>query len=203
MALRGIMQSDPDQAFPMIEKMLSGTNSPKVKDRALFVLSQSHSAQAREIIAGVARGNANPDLQLQGDPLHRHDERRRTIGRFSPTSTKRSTDPAVKRAILRSFMTAGDKRAAVRRWPEVETDAGLRAEAVRQLGVMHASNELAQLYPDEPRSRQKQIILQSMFVGGDSDKLIELAKNETGSRAAQDRDPQPRHDEARRARAKR
>ena len=45
--------------------MLTGTNSPKVKDRALFVLSQSHSARAREIIAGVASGNANPDLQLR------------------------------------------------------------------------------------------------------------------------------------------
>src|SRR5262249_1720167 len=39
LALRGIMQSDPDQALPVIEKMLAGTNSPKVKDRALFVLS--------------------------------------------------------------------------------------------------------------------------------------------------------------------
>ena len=65
MALRGIMQSDPEQALPVIEKMLTGTNSPKVKDRALFVLSQSHSARAREIIAGVAKGNANPDLQLR------------------------------------------------------------------------------------------------------------------------------------------
>ena len=65
MALRGIMQSDPDQAMPIIEKMLAGASSPKVKDRALFVLSQSHVARARDIIAGVAKGNANPDLQLR------------------------------------------------------------------------------------------------------------------------------------------
>src|SRR6185436_19290628 len=65
MALRGIMQSDPDQAMPIIEKMLGAANSPKVKDRALFVLSQSRSARARDIIVGVAKGNANPDLQLR------------------------------------------------------------------------------------------------------------------------------------------
>src|SRR3954471_13125954 len=65
MALRGLMNSDPDQALPVLEKMLSSANSPKVKDRALFVLSQSHSAKAREIIAGVAKGNANPDLQMR------------------------------------------------------------------------------------------------------------------------------------------
>ena len=77
MALRGIMQSDPEQAYPIIEKMLAGTNSPKVKDRALFVLSQSRGARARDIIANVAKGNANPDLQLQGDPVSRHHERPR------------------------------------------------------------------------------------------------------------------------------
>src|SRR5437764_11943504 len=35
LALRAIMQNDPDQAIPIIEKMLSGTNSPKATDRAL------------------------------------------------------------------------------------------------------------------------------------------------------------------------
>ena len=176
MALRGIMQSDPEQALPVIEKMLTGTNSPKVKDRALFVLSQSHSARAREIIAGVAKGNANPDLQLRairyigimGGPDNRQ---------ILSDVYKSSNDPAVKRSILRSFMTAGDKDrlfAAAR----TETDPSLRGEAIRQLGVMHASSELAQLYTSEATVEQKKIILQSMFVGGDSDKLIELAKNE-------------------------
>ena len=36
MALRGIMQSDPEQALPVIEKMLTGANSPKVKDLSLI-----------------------------------------------------------------------------------------------------------------------------------------------------------------------
>src|SRR5581483_1866147 len=54
MALRGLMNSDPDQALPVLQKMLAGTNSPKVKDRALFVLSQSRSPKAREIITGIA-----------------------------------------------------------------------------------------------------------------------------------------------------
>src|ERR1700674_4377013 len=43
---------------------------------------------------------------------------------------------------------------------------------------MHASSELAQLYTSEATVEQKKTILQSMFVGGDSDKLIELAKGE-------------------------
>jgi tetratricopeptide (TPR) repeat protein len=176
MALRGIMQSDPEQALPVIEKMLTGTNSPKVKDRALFVLSQSHSARAREIIAGVAKGNANPDLQLRAiryiGIMGGQDNRQILADVY-----KTSNDPAVKRSILRSFMTSGDKDrlfAAARS----ETDASLRGEAIRQLGVMHASSELSQLYQSESAVELKKAILQSMFVGGDGDKLIELAKNE-------------------------
>jgi HEAT repeat protein len=176
MALRGIMQSDPDQAMPIIEKMLAGANSPKVKDRALFVLSQSHSARAREIIVGVAKGNANPDLQLRairyigimGGPDNRQ---------ILADVYRASSDPAVKRAILRSFMTANDKERLFTA-AKSETDTSLRAEAVRQLGVMHASGELSQLYQSEPSADVKKSILQAMFVGGDADKLIELAKGE-------------------------
>jgi hypothetical protein len=176
MALRGIMQSDPEQALPVIEKMLTGTNSPKVKDRALFVLSQSHSARAREIIAGVARGSANPDLQLRAiryiGIMGGQDNRQILSDVY-----KSSNDSAVKRSILRSFMTAGDKDRLFTA-AKSETDPGLRSEAIRQLGVMHASGELAQLYQSEASVEQKKSILQSMFVGGDSDKLIELAKGE-------------------------
>jgi tetratricopeptide (TPR) repeat protein len=176
MALRGIMQSDPEQALPVLEKMLTGTNSPKVKDRALFVLSQSHSARAREIIAGVAKGNANPDLQLRAIRyigIMGGTENRQILGDVY----KSTNDPAVKRSILRSFMTANDRERLFAA-AKSETDASLRGEAIRQLGVIHASSELAQLYQSESAIELKKSILQSMFVGGDSDKLIELAKNE-------------------------
>src|ERR1700687_1116313 len=66
LALRGIMQSDPDHAVPMIEQLLAGNSSVKVKENALFVLSQSRTARAREVITNVAKGAANHDLQLRG-----------------------------------------------------------------------------------------------------------------------------------------
>ena len=65
LALRGIMQSDPERALPMIEKVLAGNGSVKLRENALFVLSQSRTPKAREIIAGIAKGGANPDLQLR------------------------------------------------------------------------------------------------------------------------------------------
>ena len=73
LALRGLMNSDPDRAIPIIEQMLnSPSNSPKVKDRALFVLSQAGSARAREIMGNLAEGRLEPRPAAPGDPLSRH-----------------------------------------------------------------------------------------------------------------------------------
>jgi tetratricopeptide (TPR) repeat protein len=64
-ALNGIMASDPDRAIPMVEQLLTGSASPKLKERALFVLAQSASPRARTLLAEIAKGKGNPDLQLK------------------------------------------------------------------------------------------------------------------------------------------
>ncbi len=175
LALRGLMNSDPDQAVATVEKMLAGPNSPKVKERALFVLSQSRSPRARDIIAATAR-TGNPDLQLKairylgvmGGPENRQ---------LLADIYRSVNDPAVKRSILRSFMVAND-RDRLFAVAKTETDPSLRGEAVRQLGVMHAGAELGQLYQADSSAEVKKSILQAMFVGNDAAKLIELAKSE-------------------------
>ena len=65
LALRGIMQSDGEAAMPVIEKMLNGSANVRVKDRALFLVAQSRSPRAKEIVASVAKESGNPDLQRQ------------------------------------------------------------------------------------------------------------------------------------------
>jgi tetratricopeptide (TPR) repeat protein len=176
MALRGIMDSAPEEAYPIIEKMLAGANSPKVKDRALFVLSQGRGARARDIIANVAKGNANPDLQLRAirylGIMNGADNRQVLADVY-----KSSPDVSVKRAILRSFMVAGDRERLLS-VAKTESVPELRGEAVQQLGVMNAGAELNELYRTEATVDVKKRILQAMFVGNQSDKLIELAKGE-------------------------
>jgi HEAT repeat protein len=176
MALRGLMNSDPERAMPIIEQMLAGANSPKVKDRALFVLSQSGSSRARDIIGNVAKGGSNPDLQLRAihylGIMGGGDNRQVLADVY-----RASNDAAVKRAIIRSFMVSGD-RARLLSLAKTETTPELRGEAVQQLGVMGAHAELAELYATETSVDVKKRIIQAMFVGGSSDKLIELAKSE-------------------------
>ena len=176
MAMRGVMQADPERGVPMIEKLLSGTSSIKIKEQALFLLTQSRSSRAREIISNVAKGGSNPDLQLRAI---------RYVGMMGGTESRqilddayRSTpDPAVKRTIIRSFMTSND-RARLLALAKTEKDQALRGEAARQLGNMRAGAELSELYQSEQSVEVKKQILQGMFQGGFADKLIELAKGE-------------------------
>ena len=62
-AINGLMNSDPERAFPLLEKVLQGNQSPRVKERALFVLAQSGSPKARSIISSIARGQGDRALQ--------------------------------------------------------------------------------------------------------------------------------------------
>ncbi|MGZ8832363.1 MAG: HEAT repeat domain-containing protein, partial [Thermoanaerobaculia bacterium] len=51
-------------------------------------------------------------------------------------------------------------------------------DAVRQLGIIGARGELADLYNSETSVEIKKKIIQAMFIGGSSDRLGEIAKNE-------------------------
>jgi tetratricopeptide (TPR) repeat protein len=64
-ALNSVVKSDPDRGIPMVEQILKGTASPRMKERALFVLAQSASPRAKALLADVARGKGNPDMQLK------------------------------------------------------------------------------------------------------------------------------------------
>src|SRR3954462_6300297 len=69
LAINSLMNSDEERAIPMLQKILDSPNrSEKIKERALFVLSQSDSPQAQKVLSGVARGQAHPELQIKVIP---------------------------------------------------------------------------------------------------------------------------------------
>jgi HEAT repeat protein len=176
MALQGLQHSDPERAIPMLEGILKGTASPKLKGRALFVLAQSDSPRARTVLANVAKGNDLPDLQIRAIQylgIHGGSENRALLSEIYTASN----DVDIKRRVLRAFMVSGDKDRVMAAATGEKTPE-LRAEAVQQLGVMGAHAELAQLYQKETSVDVKRRILQAMFVGGDATRLIELAKSE-------------------------
>jgi hypothetical protein len=176
LAIRGLMNSDPESTMPLLEKVINGTGSPKEKSQALFVLAQSGSPQARDILAKIARGQTNPDLQRKAVEylgLFGGAQARQTLAEvYSSTS-----DVSVKRAILRAYMIGGD-RERIFAAAKGEKDESLRREAIRQLGLVHGTSELEQLYQAETSSEVRREILQAFFLAGDSSRLVRAAQGE-------------------------
>ena len=108
LALQGLMNSDPQRGVQMVEKRLAGTASPKDKAKMLFVLAQNGSPEAREVLLKIAQGQSNPELQRKAV------EYLGIFGGSRAASTLATIyastgDPAVKRAVIQSYMISGNR----------------------------------------------------------------------------------------------
>jgi len=177
MAVSAMAQSDPKEALPVLAKLLSSpTTSRRVKERSLFVLAQMGTPEAGTAIAEVARGNSSPELQRKAIQY---------LGVFGQPANRKilsevyasTTDNALRKQILNSFMVSGDK-ARVLEAARTEKDPALRSTAIRLLGVMNASAELGQMYTTATTAEEKKDILQALFVGGAIEPVAAAARGE-------------------------
>lgn len=193
LALNALQNTDPEQTIPILEKFLKSNRAPKLKERALFVLVQSRSPKAREVVAQIARGNYNPDLQLRAVKYLG------TFGGKDAAGTlaeiyQGSNDIDVKRSVLRGFMMSGDADRLFAA-AKSETNPELRREAIRQLAMAYrprsrssaeadtgrqkTADMLASLYSTEQSPEIKKEIVNSLFMQGSAKLLIDLARKET------------------------
>lgn len=176
MVLNGLMGSDSEKAVPVLEKVISGSSSTRVKERAIFVLSQSNSQPAMDILGRVARDSAHPELQgyaLRYLGIMGGDGSRKVLADVYAASR----DVKIKKSILKSYMISGD-RARLLALAKGEPDAELRGDAIRQLGILGARSELADLYNSETSIENKKNVIQAMFISGSADRLGEIARAE-------------------------
>jgi len=179
-ALNGLIGQQPDTVLPVLEKLMRGTGSPRLKDRALFVLTQSNTPQARKILSEVARGKGNPDLQVKavrylgmtGTPDARQELKE---------IYRQSTDERVKSSILSGFMLARATDVLVD-LARTEKDPQLRRNAIHQLGALRAGTELVQLYQSAGTVEEKLPILEALGMTGSSEQLLKLVSNESDAR---------------------
>jgi len=176
MALNGLMGSNPDQALPMLEKLLAGSSPPHLRERALFVLAQSGSPKARDLLARTAKDGSNPESQrkaIEFLALFGGAESRQILESLYTSAT----DIEVKKAILHTYLITGDKARALAA-AKGEKNPELRREAIHMLGAMGAQGEAWELYQSEGSAEARKAILQALFIGGAAEKIGELARTE-------------------------
>jgi len=173
-ALEGLMSQSSDRALPIVKKVLAGSQTTLVKQRALFVLSQIDGAEAQQILLQAAHSS---DAALRGEAI-------RAIGiGGDPKSLDalldhyKAGDSAVKAEVLQAWMIAGRKEPVY----EVALNAKSEEEAneaIRMLGVMGAADELRKL-ADRPNPASG--LVEAFAISGDLASLKKYAEG-TGNR---------------------
>lgn len=179
LALQGLINSDPERAIPLVQGVLTSAGSLRLKERALYVLGLSNSAQAHTILVNTAK-NGTPDLQTKAINylgINRSREGGKTTSAELMEIYNGSQNDDVKRAIIRAFGSQGD-RAALVNVISGTTVTTLRNEAVSQLGSAQGGTELWSLYQKESSKELKLQILSTLGSMGAYDRIIEVAKSE-------------------------
>jgi hypothetical protein len=178
LAVNSLLNSDPDRAVPLIEKLLnnggnSGQCGGQVLEKALFVLSQSDSQRARDLMLQIATGKLHPELQQKA--IHylgisgNHDV-------LMKIYTGSNSMEAKKSALHSLGISGGCSELLTLSGPE--KDPQLIKEAIHSMGIAGCKSELRDLYSKSTVPDVKRDILHSTIVSGDTELQQKVALND-------------------------
>ena len=168
-AMEGLMAQPPERALPIIKKVLAGSQTKLVKQRALFVLSQIDEPEARDILVQTAR---SPDSDLRGEAI-------RSIGIGGDPQALdgllaiySAGSDDVKEDVLQAWMIAGRKEAVYQAALNAKTEDEA-TRAIHMLGAMGATDELRKL-GDRPNAASG--LVDAYAMSGDLASLRKIAE---------------------------
>lgn len=180
LAIQSLMNSNPDRAVPLLEKIIQGNYPVKLKERALFVLSQNNSDKAQQILMGVAKMSSQPDLQkraIRNIGMNSSPHNRAVLKEIYNTST----DISVKKSVFQAWLMCGCKE-DVSALAKTEKNPELRKEAIRYLGMMGGRAELLDFYKNSPDVETREEAVGAMLMCGCAHELSEIAQTEKDPR---------------------
>jgi HEAT repeat protein len=169
-AVEALISAPPEKALPILKRVLQGEGSDDLKERALFVLSQTDLPEAQVLLRETA---ASAEGELRYEAI-------RMIGigggpeALAGLSDLYATgDPETKEAVLEAYLIADDKDAVYRIAANAQ-DPEEFEEAVETLGAMGALEQLRAL---RNRSDMSEALIEAYAVAGDTESLRELARD--------------------------
>jgi len=174
LALNSLMDSDPKRAIPQIQRILDSTNSPKVKAHALFVLAQSDTPEAQQVLINVVRGQAHPELQRKAIEYLATQGSPKQIAALSDLY-RTATDRGVRDAILNAYVVCGCRKELLAA-AQQERDPGVRRSAIERLGAAGGREELRQLFKSTNSPEDKVAIIHGFVADDDEEGLSEAAR---------------------------
>ena len=181
LALNSLMQGGNPNSLPILQQILEGQHSERLKERALFVLTQDQSKQGQELLGQIVRGEKDPNLQIKAIHLIAAAQGSNSAPILESIYGK-SNDPAVKKAVLDSYLVMNDPEKLVQ-VAQHESDPQLARHAINELGAMGAVSRLSEIYKATSSKELKMSILNAYVAAGSkgADALGAIASSEQDS----------------------
>jgi hypothetical protein len=168
-AMEGLMSQPAERALPIVKKVLAGSQTTLVKQRALFVLSQLDTQEADEILLQTSRSS---DAALRDEAIRSIGIGGRDRSLAALQEIYAAGDADVKEQVLQAWLIADRKnevyQAAVNAKSEEEAGA-----AINVLSAMGAVDELRKL-GERPGASSK--LVDAYAISGDLASLRKIAE---------------------------
>jgi hypothetical protein len=168
-AMEGLMSQPPERALPILKRVLTGEQSPLVKERALFVLSQFNLPDAQALLLDVARSSKEPH-QMEAIRMIAISGNAKSLAALNEIYA--AGNEAVKHQVLNAWLIAGKKTEVYQAALNAKTDAEA-AQAIRLLAAMGAQDELRKLGTQRKHSDS---LMEAYAISGDLASLRKIAE---------------------------
>jgi HEAT repeat protein len=167
-AMEGLMSQSPQRALPVLKKVLTGTQSALVKERALFVLSQINEPEAQAILLETA-STANSPLRREAIRNIGIGGNAKALAALQPLYA--AGDSGVKAQVLEAWLIAGRKADVYQAALNAKSEADA-SNAIRTLSAMGAVEELRKLGELQKHGNS---LLEAYAIAGDLTSLRKIA----------------------------
>jgi len=180
-ALDGLMQMEPKKALPILKRFLTGGASPRLKERALFIATQTDLPEANALVLQTAKDASSPELQRSAIIVLGQTGEEELL-RELRTVYRSASDARVKHAVIDAYMMAGDEESMLE-IARTDADPKTRGRAAEMLGALGATDALRTLYKQEKDPGVRQRLASGMMIAGEAEALLDVARNEQNPRA--------------------
>ncbi len=178
LAIQAMQHAEPERAIPLLEGVLNATNSLRVKKSALYVLAQSTQPRAHQILLNLAKGQGNPDLQLEAIRYIQTGKDRQTTSAELRQIYESTQDLTVRRAIIDAYTSGWNRSELFAIASTGDAPLALRSQAISGLTSVAAPAELWALYAKESDKNLKMQMISAFGSMQALDQLTQIVKTE-------------------------
>ena len=170
-ALEGLIAAPPGRALPLVKRVLGGNQTPRVKQRALFVLGMIDLPEAKTLLVETARSGKG---ELQSEAIRALGIRGDDDLAASLGEIYQGGDANARRAVIEAYMISDNKQGLLAIAKSAKSKSDSR-EAVHALGAMGAVAELGELRSGGQITAD---LIQAFAIANDLDSLLRMAQSE-------------------------